>query len=151
MHRNVSGRKKKSVRKGKIEVKAVKYGIKLIYEKRIAITSSDKKSVEGILRAMLASGEITAGDGELSAVITEELEERDCPGNCEGCGYFCPHREDCMIDDVEIRCPGCAYYCRECGRCELKGEKACGGVHESCGYSCPECGGCTRPSAGKTG
>lgn len=92
MHRNVSGTKKKSVRKEEIEVKAVKYGIKLIYEKRIAITSNDKKSVEGILRAMLASGEITAEDGKLSAVITEELEERDCPGNCEGCGYFCPHK-----------------------------------------------------------
>jgi hypothetical protein len=132
-------------------VKAIRYRVKIIYTKKISIAAKDRKSVEGILRTMLASREIISVVGKPCGVVAEELDERDCPRNCEGCGYFCPHREDCMMDDVEDRCPGCAYYCWKCGRCELNEEKTCGSRNESCRYFCPECGGCTRSKEEENG
>ncbi len=92
-------------------MKAIRYRVKIIYTKKISIAAKDRKSVEGILRTMLASREIISVVGKPCGVVAEELDERDCPRNCEGCGYFCPHREDCMMDDVEDRCLDlCQYF-----------------------------------------
>ena len=83
---------------------------------------------------MITSGEaLNMEGGEVVGIVVEEKGERDCPGDCDHCPYFCPENEDCMMDDLEDRCRSCEYGCEKCGTCSLIDYGVCGDEEcESC-------------------
>ena len=132
-------------------LKTIRYELKIIFKKRIAIGSGNRKRIEEILHDVLKSGELNeVKSDELFGVLVEELDERDRPGNCDDCPYLCPKDEDCMMDDLEDRCAGCSYHCKKCGGCAMRNDGTCGdGECKACHWSCPECGKCRHPEGEK--
>lgn len=151
MQRNEERRESMSDKNGGSGLKTIRYELKIIFKKRIAIGSGNRKRIEEILHDVLKSGEMNeVKSDEFFGVLVEELDERDCPGNCDHCPYLCPKDEDCMMDDLEDRCAGCSYHCKKCGGCAMRNDGTCGdGVCKACHWGCPECGKCSHPEGEK--
>ncbi|MBS6194808.1 MAG: hypothetical protein KH828_04440 [Clostridiales bacterium] len=132
-------------------MKAIKYVLKIIHKKEIVLASIDRKRIEETLKTMLQSEkEMDVTGDELIGIVVEEKDERDCPGACEGCEYFCPNEQDCMMDDLSDRCQECEYHCENCGGCTMLDCGECGEeVCEKCHWKCQECGSCTHPQGEK--
>ena len=86
-------------------MKAIKYELKMIHKKEIVLAADSRKMIEESLKTMLqAEKDLDVTGEELLGIVVEEKDERDCPGACDGCPYYCPNEEDCMMDDLENRC-----------------------------------------------
>ena len=91
-----------SGKKEEYGIKTIKYELKLIFKKKIAIGCGNWRLIEETLMDMIKSGELLdVAKDEFFGIVVEEQGERDCPGNCDNCPYLCPKDEDCMMDDLE--------------------------------------------------
>lgn len=132
-------------------MKAIKYELKIIHKKEIVLAADNRKMIEESLKTMLqAEEDLDVTGDELLGIVVEEKAERDCPGACDGCPYYCLKEEECMMDDLENRCQECESFCKKCGSCTMIscgecGDEAC----ETCHWRCQECGSCTHPQGEK--
>ena len=140
-----------SGKKEEYGMKTIKYELKLIFKKKIAIGCGNWRLIEETLMDMIKSGELLdVAKDEFFGIVVEEQGERDCPGNCDNCPYLCPKDEDCMMDDLEDRCAGCEYHCRKCGGCTMRDSGTCGEDEcKKCRWHCPVCGDCTHSEGEK--
>lgn len=140
-----------SGKKEEYGMKTIKYELKLIFKKKIAIGCGNRRLIEETLMDMIKFGELLdVAKDEFFGVVVEEQGERGCPGNCDNCPYLCPKDEDCMMDDLEDRCAGCEYHCRKCGGCTMRDSGTCGEDEcKKCHWRCPVCGDCTHPEGEK--
>lgn len=138
-------------KKEEYSMKTIKYGLKLIFQTKVAIGSGSREEIEKILREMIASGELVdVRKDEFYGVVVEELGERNCPVNCEICQYLCPKDEDCLMDDLDDSCEKCEYHCGKCGSCTLRNDGECGDEEcKNCHWSCSKCGKCNHPEGEK--
>ena len=132
-------------------MKAIKYELKMIHKKEIVLAADSRKMIEESLKTMLqAEKNLDVTGEELRGSVVEEKDERDCPGACDGCPYYCPNEEDCMMDDLENRCQECEAFCKKCGSCTIISCWECGDeMCETCHWRCQECGSCTHPQGEK--
>lgn len=101
-------------------MKAIKYELKIIHKKEIVLAADNRKMIEESLKTMLqAEEDLDVTEDELLGIVVEEKVERDCPGACDGCPYYCPKEEECMMDDLENRCQECESFCKKCGSCTM--------------------------------
>lgn len=106
-------------------MKAIKYELKIIHKKEIVLAAGNRKMIEESLKTMLqAEKDLDVTGDELLGIVVEEKDERECSGACDGCQYYCPKEEDCMMDDLDNRCQECESFCKKCGSCtHPQGEK----------------------------
>ena len=73
-------------------MKAIKYELKMIHKKEIVLAADSRKMIEESLKTMLqAEKDLDVTGEELLGIVVEEKDERDCPGACDGCPYYCPN------------------------------------------------------------
>lgn len=132
-------------------MKAIKYELKMIHKKEIVLAADSRKMIEESLKTMLqAEKDLDVNGEELLGIVVEEKDERDCPGACDGCPYYCPNEEECMMDDLENWCQECEAFCKKCGSCTMISCGECGDeTCETCHWCCQECGSCTHPQGEK--
>lgn len=128
-------------------MKTIRYELKIIHKKEIAVTVEDPQNAAEILQTMIPlEPDFEMPNAEFLGILVQKVDAKTCPENCENCSYLCPESMECTMKDKENRCMNCEYRCPECGACSLVDNGACeNDLCEKCPWYCKECGGCNHP------